>query len=64
MAPETDSGKAEMLDKAVDLLATLLAELGACPPMRTTCPQRGHPINITICTNCLRGWAEEKVQSE
>ena len=58
MSDEEKVLTAEQLDKTVEVLAGLLAELGACPPMQTACPQRGKPINITICSNCLRGWAE------
>jgi hypothetical protein len=64
MAADECEDRASILDKSVDALACLLAELGACPPMQTACPQRGKPINITICSTCLRGWAEVKAKGD
>lgn len=64
MSAECTQDRAVLMDRSVDLLAGLLAELGACPPMRTACPQRGKPINIQICTRCLRGWAEDKAKGD
>jgi hypothetical protein len=64
MSDQECGASAEQLDKTVGVLAGLLAELGACPPMQTACPQRGKPINITICSTCLRGWAEVKVKGD
>jgi len=54
----------DTLDSMVDILAGLLAELGACPPMNTTCPQRGNPVNIAICSDCLRSWARIKAKGD
>ncbi|GEM_PF-3324341 len=54
----------EIARKSVDILAGLLAELGACPPMKTTCPQRGKPVNISVCTKCLREWAVTKAKGD
>ncbi|MHC5037859.1 MAG: hypothetical protein ACYTHM_11140 [Planctomycetota bacterium] len=52
------------MNAMVDLLAGLLAELGACPPLMTLCPQHGKPINITICSACLRDWAKVKAKGD
>ncbi|MHC4598998.1 MAG: hypothetical protein ACYS47_08340 [Planctomycetota bacterium] len=64
MADEESGVSAELLDKTAEILAGLLAELGACPPMQTACPQRGKPINIAICSTCIRGWAEVKAKGD
>ena len=64
MARDECGDPSDVLDKTVDVLTGLLAELGACPPMQTACPQRGKPINITICSTCLRGWAEVKAKGD
>jgi hypothetical protein len=52
--------RTDVLEKSVETLAAFLAELGACPPMKTACPQRGQAISIRICSDCLKVWAAEK----
>ena len=64
MSEDSLPDRLAFLERTVDQLASLLAELGACPPMKTACPQRGKPINISICSKCLRGWAEMKAKGD
>jgi RNA 3'-terminal phosphate cyclase len=61
--PEKDLDP-RVAEKMIDSLASLLAELGACPPMKTSCPQRGKPISIKICSECLRTWAKAKAKGD
>jgi len=54
----------EVLDRAVQALADLLAELGACPPQNNDCPQRNKLVNISICARCMRAWAEARAKGD
>jgi hypothetical protein len=61
---EKSTPSVEVLDRAVQALADLLAELGACPPQNDECLQRNTPVNIGVCARCLRTWAETKGKAQ
>ena len=64
MKTNADNSAAEVFEKAVQALADLIAELGACPPSSADCPQRNKLVNIKVCSKCLQAWALARARGE